>query len=91
MALVGPNIPVSPNVICFKLRFNVARKRLGTVWHDNESICIVPERTVLHSERCRGVVCCFVWSWKYVVTFSVTFLLTFVSLQTSYDLMMRSC
>ena len=46
---------------------------------------------MLHSSRCRGVVCCVVLPWKYVVTFSVTLLLTFESLQTSYDLMMRSC
>ena len=67
------------------------KKRLGTVWHDNESICIVPKRTVLHSGRCRGVVCCIVRPWKHLISFSGNFLQNFVSLETSYDLMMRSC
>ena len=52
--------PNTPNAICFRLRFNVAKKRRGTVWHDNASICMVPKRTVLHSGRCLCVVCCIV-------------------------------
>ena len=67
------------------------KKNIGTGWRNNGQICNVPKQTALHFGRCRGVVFCIARPWKHLVTLSGIFLQTFVSLETSYDLMMRSC
>ena len=67
--------PSTPNVICFSLRFKVARKKTRNhLTSQRVDLHCCEEKTVIHSARCRGVVCCIVWPWKHVATFSGIFL-----------------